>query len=516
MGSSFEYLATLFGFLLVMFPLSILFFQWWITPWMFCKKLRANGFSGPNPNFPLGNLNQIKYQNPDTDISKPSSVLTGISNDTHSTLFPYFASWQKSHGKVFVFWAGTAPFLYVADPEFLKQMSGDIKGKDWGKADVFKRDRTAIFAKSLVANEGDEWARRKHFITPAFATSSLKATAALGVEAAKNMVDQWSALINSGDREIDVEAEIIPMLGGVAAKMSCGMSVENGKRVLSKLRALQWVLFEDLGHVGVPYGKLLSPIRTMRARKLGKEIDEILYSVIKERVSGRGNGGGVDFLESMMAADGGRIRPLAAEEMVDECKAMFFAAFETTGLALSWSLLQLAAHPKWQIELREEIREVVEDREIGDVSILHGLKKMGWVMNEVIRLYGSVPNIQRQARHDIQVGDKVIPRGTNIWIDIVSMHHDRTLWGEDANEFKPERFENDIYGGCNHKMGYLPFGFGGRLCVGKNLTTLQYRAVLATILSKFSVSLSPRYCHSPTIILALRPKYGIPLILQNL
>ncbi|XP_051121654.1 cytochrome P450 709B3-like [Andrographis paniculata] len=490
--------------------------KWWISPWMLYRKLRANGFSGPNPSFPLGNLNQIKYQKSDTDISSSSSVLTGISNDLHSTLFPYFASWQKSYGKIFVFWVGTAPFLYGADPEFLKQMSGDIKGKEWGKADIFKRDRMAIFAKSLVANEGDEWARRKHFITPAFSTTSLKATAALGLEAAKTMARQWSALINSGHHKIDVEAQIIPLLGGVAAKMICGMSVENGKLMIEKLQALQHVLFADLGHVGVPYGKLLSPIRTMRARKLGKEIDEILYSVIKERILGRGKGNGTDFLAALMAEDGGRVRPLAAEELVEECKAMFFAVFETTGVALSWGLLQLAAHPTWQIELRKEIREGVGDREIGDVSILHGLKKMGWVINEVIRLYGTVPNVQRQARHDIQVGHTVIPSGTNIWIDLVSMHHDRSLWGEDANEFKPERFENDVYGGCSHKMGYLPFGFGGRMCVGKNLTALQYKAVLAVILSKFSVSLSPKYRHSPVIILALRPEHGIPLILKNL
>ncbi|CAK9160938.1 unnamed protein product [Ilex paraguariensis] len=120
-----------------------------------------------------------------------------------------------------------------------------------------------------------------------------------------------------------------------------------------------------------------------------------------------------------------------------------------------------------------------------------GLKKMGWVMNEVGRLYSPVPNLQRQAREDIRVDDVVIPAGTNVWIDVVSMHHDGALWGDDVNEFRPERFKDDqLYGGCNHKMGFLPFGFGGRLCIGKNLATLEYKIVLTLILTRFSFSLS--------------------------
>ena len=72
-------------------------------------------------------------------------------------------------------------------------------------------------------------------------------------------------------------------------------------------------------------------------------------------------------------------------------------------------------------------------------------------MNEVLRLYSPAPNAQRQAREDIKVDDLVIPNGTNIWIDVVAMHHDRAIWGDDVNEFRPERFKDDhLYGGCKH------------------------------------------------------------------
>ncbi|GJX47800.1 hypothetical protein Tco_0272990 [Tanacetum coccineum] len=47
--------------------------------------------------------------------------------------------------------------------------------------------------------------------------------------------------------------------------------------------------------------------------------------------------------------------------------------------------------------------------------------------------------------------DTVVPHGTNIWIDVLSMHRYKKFLGEGGNEFKSESFEDDAHG-----------GFGGR------------------------------------------------------
>ncbi|CAN1264742.1 Cytokinin hydroxylase [Linum perenne] len=165
----------------------------------------------------------------------------------------------------------------------------------------------------------------------------------------------------------------------------------------------------------------------------------------------------------------------------------------------------LAKHPEWQEELRKEIKEVSGDKMI-DFSMLSSLKKVR---------KQSAPNVQRQAKEDIRVNDRTIPKGTNMWIDVVAMHHDERLWGDDVNEFNPNRFRADpLYGGCKHKMGFMPFGFGGRMCVGRNLTMMEYKIVLSLILTRFSFSLSPSYVHSPAIVLSLRPSHGVPLVLR--
>ncbi|OMO97821.1 Cytochrome P450 [Corchorus olitorius] len=494
------------GFLLYLF--MKLLFSFWIHPIRAYRKLKKNGFGGPTPSFPLGNIREMKNSMKNNiinnnDSSSLSVASSAVSHDIHSTVFPYFARWQKSHGKVFIYWLGTEPFLYIADPEFLKEMSSGVLGKSWGKPNVFKHDREPMFGNGLVMVEGDDWAM-----------------ASLMVEPATKMLDRWTTLINSGKPEIDVEREITTTAGEIIARTSFGLSYQNGSKVFEKLRAMQITLFNSNRYVGVPFSKLMCPKKNLEAKKLGKEIDQLLLSIIDARKkSWDYESPQKDLLGLLMEGkqvDGRAGKSLTARELVDECKTFFFGGHETTALALTWTLLLLATHPNWQNQLRDEIKEVIGDGEI-DFAKLSGLKKMGWVMNEVLRLYSPAPNAQRQAREDIKVDDLVIPNGTNIWIDVVGMHHDPAIWGDDVFEFRPERFKDDhLYGGCKHKMGFLPFGFGGRMCVGRNLTTMEYKVVLTLMLTRFSFSISPSYSHSPSILLSLRPRHGLPLIVQPL
>ena len=81
----------------------LLFMVWrvvcafWIWPNKAYQKLRRNGFGGPNPSFPLGNIRDMIKKNNTT--TSPAFLSSNITHDIHSTVFPYFAKWQKSHGK---------------------------------------------------------------------------------------------------------------------------------------------------------------------------------------------------------------------------------------------------------------------------------------------------------------------------------------------------------------------------------------------------------------------------------
>ncbi|XP_074319691.1 cytokinin hydroxylase isoform X3 [Silene latifolia] len=517
-------MSTLFQFVL-----GILFILIWklvnvfyFAPIRVHKKLRKNGFDGPNPSFPLGNLGDIKKM---IIESKSSSQMSSESNshDIHSSSLPYFARWNKLHGKVFVYWMGVEPFLYIADPEFLKQMSGCVVAKNWGKPNAFKIDRMPMFGEyGLNMIEGSTWVRHRHIITPAFSSENLKRMANTMVESTNRMIDIWNSLLsNSNKIELDVERETSTLSGKIIARTNFGIVNDEAENIMAeKLRALQISLFKHTRYVGVPLGHIMCMKETLEAKRLGQEIDDILLTIINARRKIIGVEPQHDLLGLLLEGgnhvDGQFVKNMTNRELIDECKTFLFGGHETVALAMTWTLMLLAMYPNWQDELRQEINEVIGEKNEIDFTMLVGLKKMGWVLNEVLRLYPSSPNAQRQTRGDIQVGNVVIPNGTNIWIDVVAMHHDQAIWGDDVNEFKPERFNGDIYGGSKHKMGYLPFGFGGRMCIGKNYALMESKIVLSLILRKFSFEISPSYVHCPTYFFSLRPGSGVPLIVRQI
>ncbi|KAK8278624.1 hypothetical protein V6Z12_D09G054900 [Gossypium hirsutum] len=270
------------------------------------------GFGGPTPRFLLGNIREMKVDAKIINNDASSSLV--FSHNIHPIVFPYFARWQKSHGKVFMYWLGKEPFLYITEPNFLKKMSSKVHGNKMGKPNMFKHDRKPMFGSRLVMVEGDDWVRHRH------------AMASLILEPATKMLERWTTLINSGKPEMDVEREISGMTGKIIARTTFGLRNEKVSEVFEKLRAMQFTLFNSNRY--------------------------LLWSIIKDC-----NGSHHRYLVGYLM-EGER---LSAREIVDECKAFFFGAHETTTMALTWTLLLLAIYPQWQIQLREEIRQVIGD-----------------------------------------------------------------------------------------------------------------------------------------------------------
>ena len=88
-----------------------------------------------------------------------------------------------------------------------------------------------------------------------------------------------------------------------------------------------------------------------------------------------------------------------------------------------------------------------------------------------LRLHPVVPINQRWASKDAVLphggrGENTpiaIPRGSNVYISVYTMHRRTDIYGEDANEFRPERWDEDLKPG----WGFVPFGGGPRLCIGR-------------------------------------------------
>lgn len=136
------------------------------------------------------------------------------------------------------------------------------------------------------------------------------------------------------------------------------------------------------------------------------------------------------------------------------------------------------------------------------------------ILSETLRLYPPAVATIRRAKADVELGGYMVPRDTELLIPILAVHHDTHLWGPDASQFNPSRFENGAARAARHPLAYIPFGLGARMCIGQNLAILEAKVTLAILLQRFSLRLSPSYVHAPTVLMLLYPQYGAPVIFR--
>lgn len=140
------------------------------------------------------------------------------------------------------------------------------------------------------------------------------------------------------------------------------------------------------------------------------------------------------------------------------------------------------------------------------------------ILNEVLRLYSPVTGMRRVTiEEETKLGDFTLPAGVILQLPTIQMHHDEELWGEDAKEFKPERFAEGVANATKGQFSFLPFSWGPRVCMGQNFAMTEARLAIAMILRRFSIEIAPSYAHYPHLTsLTLQPKYGAQLILHKL
>lgn len=164
------------------------------------------------------------------------------------------------------------------------------------------------------------------------------------------------------------------------------------------------------------------------------------------------------------------------------------AGRDTTAQALAWTIFCLSIHPEIQEKAREEVHSVhgTDGPEYDDVKRLPYLQA---VLNETLRLYPSVPiDVKYSLLNDTLPDGTYVPAGTTVFYNIFSMGRDTALWGEDASEFKPERWlamEEPL-----SNFAYPVFNAGPRECLGRRLAFVEMTTCLATLLPCLSFKLA--------------------------
>lgn len=105
---------------------------------------------------------------------------------------------------------------------------------------------------------------------------------------------------------------------------------------------------------------------------LEKEIKTLILNVVKER---KESGFEKDLLQ--MVLEGAESSDLSQDAIdrfiVDNCKNIYLAGYETTAVSATWTLMLLASHPEWQQRIRDEVKAICKGQ-IPDSEMIRKMK----------------------------------------------------------------------------------------------------------------------------------------------
>lgn len=189
-----------------------------------------------------------------------------------------------------------------------------------------------------------------------------------------------------------------------------------------------------------------------------------------------GDTGRTDVLATLARATYDDGTPLPEERVISESMGMLVGGHETSAATGAWFMLWLLKRPDVLKKMRDEVLACIAQEGRFDPLKIIELPYLNACLNESQRLTPSAVGTMRHLIVDCKIGHITLPAGTNVLAGAYLIHRRKDVWGEDAEEYRPERW---LEGAKPGPFEFFPFGGGRRACIGSNQARQQLRIIFA-------------------------------------
>ncbi|KAJ7664860.1 cytochrome P450 [Mycena rosella] len=407
--------------------------------------------------------------------------------------------------------------LYTADTKALSHIA--VHTDTYQKPAFVRYHLAQIVGEGLLVVEGDDHRRQN----PAFGVPQIRELTSVFVDKSHQLRDIWASEIApavGGSARIEVLSWVSKMTLDVigqagfnyqfnaldpAAKPSelnkvFSQIFHAPRSSLQKGLRLAQAIVPILRVLPVPWNRLLEQAQDGMAR-IGQELLEETRTSLESGVDTKRR----DLLSLLLKGNAGEKIPLSDKELVSQLPAFFVAGHETTSTATAWALYALARNRGAQQKLRAELLTV--DTEDPTLDELNALPYLESVIRETLRAHSPVAFTARVAMEDDVLPlrrpylDRAgraheslrVSKGQVIHIPILDVNTDTEIWGDDAAEFRPERWEDvpdaatAVPGVWAHLFTFLA---GPRNCIGFRFALAEMKALLFVLIRAFEFEMA--------------------------
>ena len=410
------------------------------------------------------------------------------------------------YGDVVAFPVPGTPALLLNDPDDVRHVL-QTAARNWSKETVQYAALARVTGPGLLASSEPNWIEHRRLAAPAFHHQRLEAVGDEVRAAADAAITARLGPEFPGSGEIVDVAALTHRIGLDAvgrALFSADLSGHAQQLLDATSDAAKLVV--RLGRSILPTAAWTPTPTNLRLRRTRHRLDVISSELIAERRA-RGKrlhtgSHGDDLLGLLLDSN------LTDGEIRHELVTMVIAGHETVAAALAWTLMLLAEHQPAQDRVRAELAG-----HPGPVPMLGHKEKLPWtraVVDEALRLFPPAWALSRRSRQDDVIGGRPVPAGTLVIVSPWLVHRRPDLW-PDPLAFRPERF----LGGTG-RSGYLPFGQGPRLCIGREFALGEMVLVLSRLLSSYRIEVPDGWQRpAAQAQVAVHPRGGMPLLLTH-
>jgi len=444
----------------------------------------------------------------------------------------------QTYGPVYRYhgWFGSK-ILLVSDPKALQNIV--IKEQDiYEEAPNFLNFNRVFFGESLIATLGEHHSRQRKMLNPVFQTKNIRDIFPKFVVISQKLRDAIASQVAGEPGEIDMMKWISRAVLELVGQGGFGESFDSLEQDVTNpfaeavkavfptvgplfliIRLFPWILTAGPAFLRRWLLELIPSKRVQRAREISDMMDDYSKRILARRKAAIAAEDTESLLQVAEGKDIMSVLLRANEEAFEEDKipeaellghisTLIFTGMETTSIAIVRILHVLAAHPEAQDKLREEI---VQARLQGDLSYddLMVLPYMEAVCKETLRLHAPTLWMTRRTLKDTvmpvskpihgvdgtPMNEIPLAAGTDIMVGIWHANINPDVWGEDVNEWKPERWLSPLPKSVTdaHLPGIysnlMTFLGGGRACIGFKFAQMEIKSILATVVESFRFEL---------------------------
>lgn len=197
----------------------------------------------------------------------------------------------------------------------------------------------------------------------------------------------------------------------------------------------------------------------------------------------------VDLLARLMEGRDEKGEKLGRQELTAEALTQLIAGSDTTSNTSCALLFHCLSRPDVVRKLQAELDAAIPaDQDVPTFDQVRNLKYMDCVIQETLRIHStSSLGLPRQVPvGGAEVAGRFFPQGVVLSVPAYTMHHSKEIWGPDADEFRPERWEKVTEA---QKAAFIPFSYGPRACVGRNVAEMELALIVATVFRRYEFEL---------------------------